>query len=66
MNGSAGTVLRVVLALVALFVVWKVVAFVITGILTFLVPILIVGGVYFALTRTRAGRALIGGRRSLP
>lgn len=66
MNGTAGTVVRVLVALVALFIVYKVAVILIHGILALIVPILVVGGVYVLATRTRAGRALIGGRRSLP
>lgn len=66
MNGTAGTVVRILLVLAGLWVAWKVVGFIVSGLLSLIIPIAIVGGVYLALTRTNAGRALIGGRRSLP
>lgn len=66
MNDTVRTVVKVLVALVALWLVWQVALFVIKGILALIVPVLVVGGVYLLLTRTGAGRALIGGRRSLP
>jgi len=67
MSQSAKFVLGVIGVIIAAFIVLKVVGFVVSAILTWLVPIAILGGIgygiYYLATRNNA---LPGGRRYLP
>ena len=65
MNDSTKTVVNVVGTLVVLYIAWKLFLFTV-GIVKFLIPLALIGGVVYVVYRASGSKALGGGRRTLP
>ena len=75
MNSTASLVIKILVAIVAIYIGWYVLGFLFTGLVTLLGVVIklaiaaaVVGGIYYAITRLTGGsRALPGGgRKPLP
>lgn len=66
MSEGTKNILKLVGVVIALFLAYKLVMVVTGMLLKIVVPILIVGGVVYGVYRLSGGKALMGGRKTLP
>ena len=66
MSDGTKNILKLVGVIIALFIVYKLLIMVVHLAISVAVPVLIVGGIAYAIYHYSGGRALMGGKKTLP
>lgn len=66
MSDTTKNILKLIGVVIALFVAYKLVMYGVALLLKVAIPVLIIGAVVYGVYRMSGGKALTGGRRTLP
>jgi hypothetical protein len=66
MNSTTRNILNIAGVILGIWIALKIVSFVTVLLFKIAIPVLILGGIGYAIYRTNGGRALMGGRKTLP
>jgi len=66
MSEGTKNIFKLIGVVIALFVAYKIVMWATFALIKIAIPVLIVGGIVYVIYRASGGKALTGGRRTLP
>ena len=66
MSDGTKNILKLVGVIIALFIVYKLLIMVVHLAISVAVPVLVIGGIGYAIYHYSGGRALMGGKKTLP